>query len=333
MTYWYPGVQEVIRISKEIHPGVPILLGGTYARLCEDHARTFSGADYVASDMGPDNPYNIFKIFNHLGIKFPSSKSHKTDYFYPAFDLLRKLDYVCIQTSIGCPYRCDYCASRFLNPNFIRRIPDQIIDEIIFWHKNYQVRDFAFYDDALLVDSKKHMRIVLENIIKQGLNLRYHTPNAIHVREITADIADLLFLAGFKTIRLGLETSDIYQHDSIDKKLSEGEFEKAIENLFEAGFKKEMIGAYILMGLPGQTPESVARTVEFAGKLNCNPYLAEYSPLPHTPMWQKALNCSSYDILSEPLYHNNSLLPCWDEEQRKMVPELKQMVREIRERN
>ena len=91
-----------------------------------------------------------------------------------------------------------------------------------------------------------------------------------------------------------------------------------------------MIGAYILTGLPGQTPDSVVRTLEFVGKLNCNPYLAEYSPIPHTLMWEKAKNYSSYDISSEPLFHNNSLLPCWNEKQRKTVPELKRIVREIR---
>ena len=33
MTYWYPGVKEVIRLAKKIHPGVPVILGGIYARL------------------------------------------------------------------------------------------------------------------------------------------------------------------------------------------------------------------------------------------------------------------------------------------------------------
>ena len=42
MTYWYPGVFEAIKIIRDIMPGVPILLGGKYATLCQDHALTFS---------------------------------------------------------------------------------------------------------------------------------------------------------------------------------------------------------------------------------------------------------------------------------------------------
>jgi hypothetical protein len=38
--------------------------------------------------------------------------------------------------------------------------------------------------------------------------------------------------------------------------------------------------------------------------------LAEYSPIPGTKMWAEAVVASPFDIQREPLYHNNSLLPC-----------------------
>jgi hypothetical protein len=38
--------------------------------------------------------------------------------------------------------------------------------------------------------------------------------------------------------------------------------------------------------------------------------LAEYSPIPGTKMWAEAVIASPFDIQSEPVYHNNSLLPC-----------------------
>ena len=48
MTYWYPGVADIIQRLRARWPGVPIALGGTYATLCPHHARTHSGADLVA---------------------------------------------------------------------------------------------------------------------------------------------------------------------------------------------------------------------------------------------------------------------------------------------
>ncbi len=47
MTYWYPGVTAAIRLVREYFPGVPVILGGIYASLCPDHARSHSGADLV----------------------------------------------------------------------------------------------------------------------------------------------------------------------------------------------------------------------------------------------------------------------------------------------
>ena len=330
MTYWYPGVQEIISLARKIHPGVPLILGGIYARLCKEHALQLSGADYVVSEGCIDGPESLLKILDQCGIPAPKVYTAKHGLPYPAFDMLSKIEYLCLLTSTGCPYRCQYCASHFLNPKFSRRDPLHILEEILYWYKEYGVQDFAFYDDALLVESETHMTILLENLLKMDLNLRFHTPNALHVREITHDIAGLLYLSGFHTIRLGLETLDMELHRHLDKKVSEGEFESAAHNLLKAGFIKKDIGVYILMGLPGQSVDMVIDTIKFVARVGATPYLAEYSPIPHTPLWKRALSHSSFDISSEPLFHNNTLLPCWSAKQRERIPELKRLVLKIR---
>ena len=52
MTYWYPGVFEVIRLAKYRYPDVPVILGGVYATLCMEHASKLSNADIVISGPG-----------------------------------------------------------------------------------------------------------------------------------------------------------------------------------------------------------------------------------------------------------------------------------------
>jgi hypothetical protein len=331
MTYWYPGVKEAVQIAKEIHPDVPVILGGTYARLCVQHARQFSGADYIADEVTLNNMETVLDIMQRFSIAFPADIMDKSDPVFPAFDMVRNIEYVCILTSTGCPYRCRYCASPFLYPLFSRRDHQEVVEEISYWHSRFGVRDFAFYDDALLVDPEQHIVPILQGLIKRNLNLRFHTPNALHVREISPEIATLLRVAGFRTIRLGLETSDMLQHEVLDKKVSEGEFEEAVHNLQKAGYNKRDIGAYIIMGLPGQSVDSVSRTIDFVDNTGAVPFLAEYSPLPHTPLWEEAVACSGYDLVSEPLFHNNTLLPCWDNERRQRVLSLRRMVREVRE--
>jgi len=330
MTYWYPGVRETIKLIKNIYPDTPILLGGIYARLCNKHAILNSGADMVITSSEPEQILKHLKkiaIYPEKELKFDPSS------MYPSFELYRKLDYICIMTSKGCPYRCSYCASPYLNTNFCMRNPEDVFEEIYYWHRRFGIADFAFYDDALLVSSKNHLLPLLEMIIRKRFNIRLHTPNAIHIKEINKEIADLMFKAGFKTIRLGLETVDIELHKKLDGKLTRlQEIERAVACLFKAGFKSHQIGAYILVGLPEQDIDSIINTIKFVKGIKIIPFLAEYSPIPHTLLWKKAVEISPYDIASEPLYHNNVLLPCWDDEKKRRFPMLKKMILEIREK-
>jgi radical SAM superfamily enzyme YgiQ (UPF0313 family) len=333
MTYWYPGVCEAIQLIKDIYPDVPLLLGGVYATLCPEHAGLYSRADFVIPSPGRYWPENLNDTLQNSIADVQLKK--KLDPFtpYPAFDLLTTTDYVCIRGSLGCPFRCAYCASSFLSPSFLKRDPLSLLEEVLYWHEKYGVVDFAFYDDALLVDAEHQICIFLKEVVRRNLGLRFHCPNGIHITSVDRVVAELLFKAGFKEIRLGLETSDQQLQDDLGRKFAPGEFEKAVANLKAAGFRSDQIGVYLLMGLPGQSYEQVAQSISYVGNIGAVPYLSEYSPIPHTGLWERAVAASRLDLTSEPLFHNNSLLPCWSGEDLDKVGQLKSMVREIRERN
>ncbi len=307
MTYWYPGVFSVINICKKKWPQVPIILGGIYATLCYEHAIKFSGADFVLKGPAEINLPTLLEEITSSKLEYVPKLGYDPELPYPAFDLLNSIDYVCLLTSRGCPFSCPYCASSLLFPNFYQRPPEDVFKEILFWHKQYGVKIFAFYDDALLINAEKHIIPLFEMIIKSKINVEFHTPNGLHARFITPRIAKLMKLAGVKTIRLGLETSS---KNRLDKKITKEEFIKAVRYLYEADFSPQQIGAYLLIGLPGQTRTEVEESIFFVKNLGITPRLAEYSPIPGTPLWEKAVTESPYDLVNEPLTHNNSLLPC-----------------------
>ncbi len=80
--------------------------------------------------------------------------------------------------------------------------------------------------------------------------------------------------------------------------------------LSRAGFSSDQIGVYLLCGLPGQTPEEVAEAIRVVAKTGALPYIAEYSPIPGTKMWDDAVALSPFDLAGEPLYHNNTFFAC-----------------------
>lgn len=101
MTYWYPGVFEVIKIVKNFFTQAPVILGGVYASLCYEHAAKTAGADFVITGEGETKVLELLKdLTGQKTIYFPDSNDLNS-YPYPAFDLLSRLDYIPILTSRG----------------------------------------------------------------------------------------------------------------------------------------------------------------------------------------------------------------------------------------
>jgi radical SAM superfamily enzyme YgiQ (UPF0313 family) len=316
MTYWATGVRETIERIKAIYPDVPVVLGGIYASLCHDHAEKQSLADLVVQGPGEPHLKKIIRDFTGFDIMGGSPSEGPLDFNdlddlpFPALDLQRNITYAPILTSRGCPFSCEYCASSFLEPHFRQRSFENVFKEIQHRHQTQGVKNFAFYDDALLVNAGSHAYPLFEKIIASGMDLFFHTPNALHIKEITREAARLMFRAGFKTIRLGLETTEFSPRRTHDKKVGKNDFYAAIDHLREAGFEKNQIGAYLLCGLPGQNPDDVENSMRLVKQTGILPVLAYYTPIPHTPMWETAKAHSKFNLDQHPVFTNNTLFPC-----------------------
>jgi radical SAM superfamily enzyme YgiQ (UPF0313 family) len=286
------------------------VLGGIYATLCQNHGERNSGADRIVAGCGEAGILKLVEAYTGFSTSPKFDPDNLNTYPYPALDLLYRIPYVPLLTSKGCPFSCAYCASHLLNPMQSVREPESVVDEILHWNKTYGVRDFVFYDDALLADPERHGIPLFEEITKAGLRIHLHTPNAVHIRGISPEVSRLMVKAGVITLRLGLETIAFEKRDALDTKVTQNEFMHAVACLKDAGFKKEQVGVYLLVGLPGQSLTSVADAVKTVGKSGLTPVLAYYSPIPHTALWPKAAASSRYDLESDPLFTNNAILPC-----------------------
>jgi hypothetical protein len=324
MTYWYTGVRETIAQLRQRLPGVPVLLGGIYATLCPEHARRVSGADQVVA--GSSLPRLIALIAGVTGWN-PSGRPRE-EFPLPDCSLLSSRRVLPLITSRGCPCRCSYCASRLLQPGFAQRTSRSVVDEIVRHTAEDCTTDFAFYDDALLVNAPQHIIPVLRELVRRDIRVRLHVPNGLHIRGITPELAALMRRSGFATLRLGLETIDPELQQATGAKVAAQEFVRAAGYLRDAGFSAADTGVYILAGLPGQRHDSVRRTVMAVREQLLRPHIAEYSPIPGTSLWRDALACSAYPLAEEPLFHNNTLLPCrWQHFSLEHLADIKRLAR------
>ncbi len=323
MTYWYPGVFEVVKKVKLLFPRVPILLGGVYATLCAQHAKRFSGADYVIEGRGEVKVLKIVDNFAGVTRDYSVISNELDELSYPAYHLMQRVYSVSMLTSLGCPFHCSYCASKILQPVFYQRSPENVIEEIDYYTRRFEVKDIAFYDDALLVNPETHIVPILDSIIERFKNIRFHTPNGLHIRYINRKIAKNLFQANFKTIRLSLETSHFERQKDSCYKTSNQDLMEAVDNLKIAGYKGQDIQIYIMIGLPGQNFKEIMDTIKFVHSLKVKIYLVEFSPIPGTEEYKKAVRGYNFNK-DEPLLQNNSIFPMQTEDMnRKKFWEIK----------
>jgi molybdenum cofactor biosynthesis enzyme MoaA len=173
------------------------------------------------------------------------------------------------------------------------------------------VRQVSFYDDALLVDFDKRLRPVLEAVISDGIHMVFHTPNAMHAGLVDNDVACLLYQAGFRTLRISLETVDVERQRQSGGKVVSGDVENAVCSFTAAGYRPKEIGVYLLAALPGQSVQEVRAGVEFVKSLGAKPYIAEMSPIPGTEVWEEFMKMGVVDSGMDPLLTNNSLFWHW----------------------
>lgn len=311
MTYWYLGVFEAIKQAKSYFPDVPIVLGGTYATLCYNHAVKYSGADYIISGEGESK---ILELINHSDFISQRGNLDIDDLPYPAYDLLSNQESLAILTSRGCPFGCTYCASNLVAGKFRQRNPIKVVDEIEFCYRNYGTKNFAFYDDALLLNAKDHICIILQEVIRRGIVCNFHTPNAMHASLIDDSLAKLMFKAGFKTIRISLETSNVDRQRAMGNKVTPEAFRDAVNHLKSAGYAGKDIGVYVLICLPGQSLDEMIESVRYVHECGAVTKLAVYSPIPQTEEWRNAVKQGKIDPNADPLLHNDSIYPVRSDE-------------------
>jgi radical SAM superfamily enzyme YgiQ (UPF0313 family) len=300
MSYWYPGAQRAIEVIREMRKDVPVILGGIYATLWPGHASSCSGADFVYK--GPVSEEIRF-VLSTFGYRIKETKKPIPWY---RLGLYRELPFAPVLTSRGCPFRCTYCASRLLSNGFMQNDPAEAVDAIREL-RTKGVRDFVFYDDALLVDADRHIKVLLKEVLRLGIDTRFHCPNGLHARFIDEELAGLMKTAGFRTVRLGFETADSKRQDITGGKVTSAHLGRAIHRLKKQGFTKKDIGVYLMYGLPGQDFGEIRAGIGLLKSLDVHIHLAEFSPIPGTQAWNDLIEGGVISNDIDPLLTNNTV--------------------------
>ena len=291
MTYWYPGVAEVIEDVRQSCPGATIVLGGPYATLCTGHAQR----------LGPD----LVVVGSDLEPLWQSLEMRPDDEQPALWEMCDPLHVGTLKLSDGCPFACSYCSVAKVYAGFQARPLHGAISELELLIER-GARNVAFYDDALLFDADEVIVPFLDAVIRRGVRVNLHTPNALHARFLTGELAELMVRAGFKTFYLGFESaSPRWQQGTGGKVLCE-ELAHAVGWLRAAGVDPAQITAYQVLGHPDSDIQELETSMRFVNSLGVRGMLADFSPIPGTPDGEA---CRRWVDLDEPLMHNKTAFP------------------------
>jgi hypothetical protein len=291
MTYWYPGIQEVIADIRTYAPQTRIVLGGVYAALCPQHAHCL-GADLVIDRAHLDPLWQLLQLTPRLDEP-------------PLWEAYADLRVGVLKLADGCPFKCTYCSVPQVYPPFTARPLERSLAELA-WLRQCGVRQVAFYDDALLFKPAQILVPFLRQVVQRGLQAHFHTPNALNARFITRDMARLMVQAGFKTFYLGFESSAYAWQRRTGGKVYAHELAQAVDHLVSAGADRRQITAYLIIAHPQTDQQDVEASMQFAHRLGLRLMLSEFSPIPGTPDGER---CREWVDLDEPLWHNKTVFP------------------------
>ncbi len=169
--------------------------------------------------------------------------------------------YSVILTSFGCPFSCTFCNTSSVP--FKYRPIEEVIAELKYIN-SIGIGEVMFRDLNFVNDRKK-TRKLCRNMIDNGIEMGWYA--CVRADSLDEETLSLMKAAGCHTLHIGVESGS----ESILRHYQKNVNLEKIRNSFSLCRK---IGiktlAFFIIGLPGETPESIRQTIEFSKSLKCN---------------------------------------------------------------
>jgi len=214
---------------------------------------------------------------------------HLEKYYRPSPHMYLRLPSTSLLTSRGCPNRCSFCVMALSGKKFRAHSAEYTIGMIEHVMKNYHIRDIIFYDDNFLLDRKRAVEIC-EEMIRRKLNITWSCLARTEI--ISKDILKLIKRAGCWQIAYGIESGDQRILNILKKNTQVERAEEVLRQTAEAGIRTR---GFFMIGVPGETEESIEKTIDFAKRSCLNDFQATFfTPFPGTGFYQNINQYGEY---------------------------------------
>jgi len=177
-----------------------------------------------------------------------------------------------VMSTRGCPFRCEFCSNVVFGGSYRERSPANVVDEIE-EALGLGYERISFADDVFTMKKERVAR-VCEEILRRGLRFKWECLG--RVDSLDAPTAQIMKQAGCTRLYFGIESADEKVLELMNKQITVEGAQRAVEIARQAGLEA---GAFFILFYPGDTNESVLRTLRFATSLPLD-YLGLSMPYP-----------------------------------------------------
>jgi len=198
--------------------------------------------------------------------------------------LTKGKSFATIISSRGCNFNCIFCRTKTgWGSGFRTRSVNNVIEEIKDVVHNYKINFVVFMTDTFTNDRHWVLRLC-KSIIKEKIAFKWLCNSRVDT--VDEEMLVAMKKAGCLIISYGIESGSQEILDNAKKGIELGQSKKAISLTKKVGIKS--IGYYVL-GLPGETIETIKQTIKFAKELDtgyANFHIA--TPFPGTEFYDTA---------------------------------------------
>lgn len=189
---------------------------------------------------------------------FPMSKYHYRDYCL-------QRPFTVSLASRGCPYKCTFCLTIMQGKQWRLRNITKIVDELEWLTREHGIRSVMFFDFEFGLNRDRTLELC-RTIAERKLPLTWGCE--MRVSDAKEDVLRAMKEAGCNFIGFGVESGNQEILNKTKKGITLEQVRKAFALTQQLGINCEK--PYWILGLPGETMESIERTIEFSLELHSN---------------------------------------------------------------
>jgi anaerobic magnesium-protoporphyrin IX monomethyl ester cyclase len=184
-------------------------------------------------------------------------------------------------TSRGCPFSCDFCSRPFFGADMRTRSVDSIVDEV------EEIAGLGYervwFSDDCFTLNRDHLLDVCREMTKRGVDVGWECLSRVDTMD--SEVANGMKRAGCIGVFFGIESGNDSVLGIMKKRITTAQAQSAVYAAKAAGLK---VGAFFIVGYPGESNKTVLDTVRFASGLPLD-YLSFTLPypIPGTPLYER----------------------------------------------